>query len=79
MKSPDSFMLICDGTSGDVAAEVRMASYLSEMFTGWKRAHGASRAEPWSVTSTRGRTWGWTPDGRLTVREPRNTPEAESP
>ncbi len=79
MSTPDSFMLICDGASGDIAAEVRMASYLSEMFTGWKRAHAASKSERWQVTATSGSTWRWGPDGRLTVREPKNTENGEPP
>ncbi len=77
--TPDSFLLICDGASGDVGAEVRMASYLVEMFTGWKRAHRTAHAEPWSVESTRGGTWGWTPDGRLCIREPKNRAEDTPP
>ena len=78
MTVPDNFLLICDGASGDRAAEVRMASYLTEMFNGWKIARRKDR-EGWSTISSAGGSWTWTPDGRLTVKEPRNKPEEPPP
>lgn len=69
----DNFLLICDGASGDPASEVRMASYLAEMFNGWKVARRKDK-ESWSTVSTDGRKWCWGPDGKLTTRGEREPP-----
>jgi hypothetical protein len=50
-RQPDTFALVCDGSSGDKDAELRMASSLHIMFNAWKR-HKLPQAIPWAWTMT---------------------------
>lgn len=50
-RQPEEYSLLCDGKSGDVEAEKRMASSLQVMFNAWKR-HKLPQALPWTWTMT---------------------------
>lgn len=54
MSADPTFTLTCDGQTGDLAEEVRMASSLVKMFNAWKRA--GKHIQPQTFSS-----WGpWT-------------------
>lgn len=62
MSADPTFTIICDGKSGDLSEEVRVASTLVKLFNAWKRDAGRKPVDrsPWSF-------WGpWTKSNSMT-------------